>query len=171
MLEVIKKRRSIRKYLDKPVEKEKIEEILKAVMFSPSAMHRRPWEFVVIEDKELKEQLSQATPWGDFAAKAPAIIIVLGDGKLSPRWLEDCSITGAYIYLEAENQGLGTCWNQIYESKTPSGQDSEKYVRKLLKIPASFRVLALFPIGYPAERKEEHKDKEFEKKKVHKEGW
>jgi len=167
MLEVIKKRRSIRLYLKKPVEREKIKEVLKAAMFSPSAMHRRPWEFVVVEDESLKKQLSKATPWASFAANAPVILVVLGDCKLSRLWREDCSIVGAYIYLEATAQGLGTCWIQVGESKTPDGRDSEEYVRKLLNIPENFRVLALFPIGYPGEKKEEHNESEFEKRKVH----
>ena len=171
MLEVIKERRSIRSYLPKPVEKEKIEEILKAASFAPSANHLRPWQFVVVEDKEIKEKLSRATPWASFAAQAPVVIVVCADEDFSDQWLEDSAIVGAHLYLETVNQGLGTCWIQIREASTPEGSDAEDYVRQLLKIPQNFRVVALFPLGYPAQTLPEHSEKEFAREKIHPEKW
>jgi nitroreductase len=171
MLEVIRKRRSVRSYLDRPVEKEKIGEILRAAMFAPSANHRRPWEFVVVKDKETKNKLSSATPWASFAAEAPLIIVVCADESISREWLEDASIVGAHIYLETTNQGLGTCWIQVRDSTTPDGRNSEEYVRELLRIPDNFRVVALFPVGYPAEKLPPHSDQEFEQTKIHSDSW
>ncbi|MCD6225634.1 nitroreductase family protein [bacterium] len=171
MLAVIKKRRSIREFLDKPVEKEKIEEILKAVMFAPSAVHRRPWEFVVVEDPEKKEALARATPWADFASKAPVVLVLCVDEELSREWLEDAAIAGAHIYLEATNQGLGTCWIQVRGHQSQTGEDSEEFVRQLLGIPAKFRVVALFPLGYPSSYPGEHQDDEYSPEKVHWDQW
>ena len=165
MLEAIKKRRSVRKYLKKEVEQEKIEEILKAAMYSPSAMHKRPWEFVVVRDKTLKNKLAKATPWSSFAKDAPVILIILS--KEVPQWIEDCSIVAEAIYLEATNQGLGTCFIQILGAKTILLKDSEKYVKELINAQENMRVLCLMPIGYPAEKKEEHSEKEFDKSKIH----
>jgi len=85
--------------------------------------------------------------------------------------LEDASIVAGHIFLEATNEGLGTCWVQIRESKTPDGKDAEEYVRSLLGIHANFRVVCLMPLGYPAEILPEHQDSEFEKEKVHRERW
>jgi len=161
MLEVIKKRRSIRKYQKKKVEEEKLNEILKAVMYSPSAMHRRPWEFIVVKDQELKNKLAKATPWCDFVKDAPIVLIIAA--KESPQWIEDCSIAAEAIYLEAENQSLGTCFCQILDPKT----HNEEYVRNLIDAPKDVRILCLMPIGYPDEKKPEHDEKEFDKEKIH----
>lgn len=171
MLDVIKKRRSIRRYLPREVEEEKIIEILKAAMFSPSANHRRPWEFIVVKDSKTRNKLSLSTNWSSFAGGAPVVIVVVSDETKSREWLEDASIVGEHIYLEATNQGLGTCWVQIRDSKRPNGDGAEDYVRSLLGIPSNFRVVCLMPIGYPAEELPEHSDTEFEQSKLHQEKW
>ena len=163
MLEVIKKRRSIRKYQKKEVEQEKLNEILKAAMYSPSAMHRRPWEFIVVKDKELKNELAKATPGSGSVKDAPIALIIAA--KDSPRWIEDCSIAAEAIYLEATNQGLGTCFCQIFSDKTLN--DSEDYVRQLIKAPKDVRILCIMPLGYPTEEKSEHTEEEFDKNKIH----
>jgi len=169
MLKVIKKRRSIREYLPKEVEKEKLDEILKAAMFAPTAHNRRSWEFVVVRDKETIEKLSKATKWSDFAKEAPVVVILCADETLDPRWVEDLSIAAGYIYLEAVNQGLGTCWIAV---RDPQGSiDEENYVREIIGAPEKIRILCLMPLGYSAEKKDEHEDSEFDLNKVHKEKW
>jgi nitroreductase len=171
MLESIKKRRSIRKFKKKEVEQEKLNEILKAAMYSPSASHRRPWEFIVVKDQELKNKLSKTTPWSGFVKDAPVVLVITGYEEDSHLWIEDCSIAAEAIYLEAQNQGLGTCFCQILEPKTLSLKDSEEYVKKLLNVPKNIRILCLMPIGYPDEEKPEHNEKEFDKNKIHLEKW
>lgn len=166
MLEIIRKRRSIRVYQNKPVEKEKLEAILMAAQFSPSANHRKPWRFWVVKNKEILAKLAQATPWGSFIAQAPLAIVVCANKDLSREWLEDASIVGAHIYLEATNQGLGTCWVQNRDSKTGQGEESERYIRNLLNISEDFRIIATFPIGYPDEKKPPHSNQDYEKSKV-----
>jgi nitroreductase len=165
MLEAIKKRRSIRKYKNKEVEEEKLNEILKAAMYSPSAMHRRPWEFIVVKDQELKDKLAKATPWCSFVKDAPVVLIIAADE--SSLWIEDCSIAAEAIYLEAENQGLGTCFCQVLGAKTSSLKDSEEYIKQLINTPKNVRILCMMPLGYPDEEKPEHSEKEFEKNKIH----
>jgi len=177
MLDIIKKRRSIRKYQQKEVDDSKLNEILKAAMFSPSACHTRPWEFIIVKDKKTKDRLSQVTPWASFAKDAPVVLIVCADTKKaftvekSTTWIEDASIAAEHIYLETTNQGLGTCWIQIRGLKTDAGKDSEKQVRELLNVPEHIKILCLFPIGYPKEEKPEHSDSEYEEPKVHNETW
>lgn len=165
MLEVIKKRRSIRAYQKKEIEEEKLNEILKAVMFAPSARHSRPWEFIIVKDKKTKDKLAAAKDGSAFANEAPLVIVILA--QETHQWIEDCSIVAENIYLEATNQGLGTCWVQIRGSERPDGSSCEEYVKKLLNIPNRLRVLCLMPLGYPAEEKEEHQESEFEKNKIH----
>lgn len=164
MIEAIKKRRSIRKYKNKPVEDEKIKEILKAAMFAPTAMNLREWRFVVVKNKEIIRQLSKSTMHSSFSSGANVVIVVCGDESISPKWWQiDCAIAAENIYLEAQNQGLGSCMIQIYQ---PNSNKAEDFVRGILKLKKNIRVLCLMAIGYPDEQKNEHNDKEFEKSKV-----
>jgi nitroreductase len=165
MLKVIKKRRSIRKYQEKEIEEDKLKEILRAAMFSPSAHDERPWEFVVVRSQKTKDLLAKTQKWSDFVNQAP-VILVLCSREVS-YWVENLSIVAENIYLEAANQGLGTCFVQIREMKALEGGDAEEYIRRILSIPQNIRVLCLMPVGYPAEQKEEHTDLEFEKAKIH----
>jgi nitroreductase len=169
MLDVIKKRRSHRDFLNKPVEDEKIKEILKAAMFVPSARNQRLWEFIVVKDQKTKDALAQTKQHSAFVNKAPVIIVIISrtEGPNPFWWLEDAFIVANQIYLEATNQELGTCCIQIYGSKRESGEDAEAYIKKVLQIPEYFGVACIMPIGYPIEILPEHRDSEFEIEKVH----
>ena len=145
MLEAIKKRHSYRSFKDQEIEEEKLEKVLKAAQFAPSSNHCRPWEFIVVKDGDLKEKLSQTTPWASFAKQAP-VVLVIASSKNHHNWIEDCSIATQNIYLEATNQGLGTCFIQVRHDDTTK---HEQHVRKTLNIPENVRVLCLMPIGYP----------------------
>ncbi len=167
MLEIIRKRRSVRNYLKQEVEKEKLNEILKAAMFAPSARDLRPWEFMVVTDKEAINQLSQATLYSTFAKKAPLVIVIFYDTSAGNRFKEDCAICAENIYLEAVNQGLGTCYIQIAEGAEADKGNPEEFVKSILGIPDNYRVLCLMPIGYPETHQPPHEDKEFDESKIH----
>ncbi|MFC1711366.1 nitroreductase family protein [Patescibacteria group bacterium] len=170
MLDVIKKRRSYRDFSKKQVEKEKIGELLKAAMFSPSANHQRLWEFIVVKSKKTRDLLAATKKWSYFVNLAPVVIVIISKLDVNNKyWIEDGCIAAENIYLEAENQGLGTCFVQIYGSLKDDGTDAQKYVKKVLNIPKSLGVLCLMPIGYPKEKLAQHNDKEFEINKIHKE--
>ena len=136
---VIEKRRSIRKYKDTPVPKEQLIKILEAARIAPSASHRQPWHFIVVEDKEKIRKLAKSK-W----AEAPAMIVGLADTEASPNWCSnDLGIAIEHMVLEATNLGLGTCW---------MGQTGrEDLIRELLDIPDKFRPVAVVPIGVPDE--------------------
>jgi nitroreductase len=140
---VIKTRRSIRKYKVTPVPRESLMEILEAARIAPSAGHRQPLHFVVVEDKETIEKLAGRSKW---AAEAPAMIVGLADPVASPNWcLNDMGIAFEHIVLTATSLGLGTCW--MGQTK----RDSE--VKELLGIPDEVNVIALTPLGEPDEVK------------------
>ncbi len=142
--DVIKTRRSIRKYKGTPVPRESLMKILEAARIAPSAGHRQPWHFVVVEDKETIEKLAGRSKW---AAEAPVIIVGLADPVTSPSWsLNDMGIAFEHIVLTATSLGLGTCW--MGQTK----RDSE--VKELLGIPDELKVIALTPLGEPDEVKE-----------------
>ncbi|OGD55345.1 hypothetical protein A3K78_07015 [Candidatus Bathyarchaeota archaeon RBG_13_52_12] len=138
--EVLEKRRSIRKYKDTPIPKEKILKILEAARIAPSAGHRQPWHFVVVENKETIKKLAKQ----EWAAEAPVMIVGLADQAASPSWcINDIGIACEHIVLAATNLGLGTCW---------MGQTGrEDLVKGLLDVPDNFKVIAVIPLGVPDE--------------------
>jgi nitroreductase len=171
MLEILEKRHSVRNYSDRKVEDRLIEEILRAAMTAPTAHNSRSWEFVVVRQKDLIQKLAQAGKWISFAEGAQVIIVIVGNEQVSDKWIENCTLAAGFIYLEATNQGLGTCWAHVREGKTENGEDSEEYVKNLLDIPSDKRVLCLMPLGYPAEGNKPQRMKTLEKDKIHSEKW
>lgn len=171
MLEIIRKRRSIRKYLSRDVEQKQLDEILKAAMFSPSARGCRSWEFIVVKDRKTIEKLSLVKEGANFAKDAPLVIILAADETGDPRWVENLSIAAAYIYLETTNQGLGTCFVQIRAKPDDLETTYEDYVKEIISAPKNIRILCLMPLGYPAEEKKGHQDSEFNPSKIHREKW
>lgn len=168
MLEIIRKRRSVRNYLKKDIENEKLGEILKSAMFAPTAKNLRPWEFILVKDEELKIQFSKATRYSSFAKDAPLVIVICYDITKGNRFKEDCSICAQNIYLEAVNQGLGTCYIQIAEGTEGSMGEPEAFIKNLLNIPTSHRVLCLMPIGYPESYPIEHSEESlYDISKIH----
>ena len=172
MLKAIKDRRSYRDWQKKPVEKSKLQEILTAAQFAPTARNLKLWEFIIVKDKKTRDLLAQTKTHSQFANKAPVILIIVSkdDGQTN-YWIEDGSISAAFIYLEAENQGLGTCFVQVYKSLRSDGSECEKYVKKVLKIPENIHVLCLMPIGYPNKRIPGLSARAFDLKKVHNENY
>ena len=166
MLEVIRKRRSIRSYLADDVEEEKLKGILQAAMFSPSSRGGRAWEFIVVRNDATKSALSEATPYAFFVKDAPVAIAVCYNIDSGRRFKEDASICAEHIHLEAVNQGLGSCFVQVADAEGSHG-NAEEYVKELLGVPDRYRVQCIMPIGYPAEALPEHSDSEFDESKIH----
>lgn len=153
--QLVKSRRSIRRYLGKPVEREKILTCIEAARLAPSADNVQPWRFLIIDDPELKAKLAQHVFSGiyfisKFAAKAPVLIMILARldiianriGKQIQNlhfYLLDIGIAGEHIVLQAEELGLGTCW---------IGWFNIRKARKLLKIPRKYKIVSLMALGY-----------------------
>lgn len=150
-MENIFHRVSIRKFSNQPVEKEKIEQILRAAMQAPSACNQQPWEFYVVEDKEMIHALSKATPYSAFASNAPVIIVpVYREENLpAPMFAQiDLSIACENMWLETDALQLGGTWIGIAPLK-----DRMEEVANILNLPDNLRVFCLFALGYPAEEK------------------
>jgi nitroreductase len=167
-LSLIQKRRSIRKYLEKPVETEKIDQLIEAALRSPSSRGFNPWEFIVVTDKSLLEKLSKAKPHGaSFLKNASLGIIVCGNPEKCDVWVEDASIASIFIHLAAESEGLGSCWIQIRKRMYDQTKTSNAYIRDLLNIPGNLNVESIVAIGYSDEKKPPHRKEELQYKKVH----
>lgn len=153
---------SIRRFQDKPVEKEKTEAILRAAMQAPSAANQQPWEFYVVTDKEKIVELSKTNPNARPAGDAPAVIVsVYRKDCYLPDYAEiDMSIAMENLWLETDAQGLGGVWLGI-----APWEDRMKAVETVLDIPEHLRAFAIFPYGYPAEeRKQQNR---FDESRIH----
>lgn len=157
-LDLISSRRSIRKFKQQPVEKEKTDILIEAALRSPSSRGLNPWQFIVIDDRTILEKLSKAKPHGaDFLMKAPLGIAVCGDMSKSDVWVEDASIASVFIHLAAHDLGLGSCWIQIRKREHNSSKSADAYVKELLNIPDHIMVESIIAIGYPDQIKKGHK--------------
>jgi len=154
---LIRNRRSIRRYENTPIETEKIDLLLEATLRPPSSNNRKPWEFVVVTDKELLVQLSDAKPKGAGFLKDAALgIVVCADPGKCDVWVEDASIAATFIHLAAAALGLGSCWIQMRKRQNADGRPARDRIAELLALPDNLEVEAIIAVGYPAEEKAPH---------------
>ena len=152
MIDILRTRRSIRRYENKPIDAGSLETLKEALLRSPSSRGLNPWTFVFVDKADLLEQLSRAKPQGSSFVKDAALgIVVCADETASDVWVEDSSISSIIAHLTATSLGLGSCWVQIRNRPHSADQTAEQYVQALLGIPAHIRVEAVIAIGYPAE--------------------
>ncbi len=165
LFEVFQRRRSIRRFEDRPVEKEKILRLLEAAFLAPSGRNIRPWHFVVITDRDIIRKLADAKSGARPLTTAPLAIVVAADEDTTDIWIEDSSIAADHIHLAATDLGLGSCWIQIRgRQNIQSDQTAEQYVRQLVGLPECFRITCIIAVGYPAEHKPPHDPRiEFDK--------
>ncbi|MBR2583505.1 MAG: nitroreductase family protein [Oscillospiraceae bacterium] len=149
-MKAIFERVSIRRYQDRPVEKEKILSLLRAAMAAPSAANQQPWEFYVVTDREKIMALSEVTPYSRCAAHAPVVIVpVYREATRAPSYAQiDLSIAMENLWLSCAELGLGGVWMGIAPQ-----EDRMRAVEEILQIPKGLRAFALFPLGYPAEER------------------
>lgn len=167
VFEVLKKRRSIRKYQNKPVEEEKINKVLEAARLAPSANNQQPCSFIVVTKPEVRESLRSAYK-ADWFVQAPAVIVGCANPKEAWRrggeeyWKVDSAIAMENLILAATDLGLGTCWVAAFD---------ENQIKKALNIPRDIRVVAMTPLGYPDEGKDPVTDRKPLQSIVHHEKW
>ncbi|MDO4690099.1 MAG: nitroreductase family protein [Fusobacterium sp.] len=147
LLELMENRRSIRKYNEKNITDEKLEQVLKAALLSASGKAIRPWEFIIIKDKKRLNLLAECKKGAKFINEGNAVIAVLADTTKSDTWIEDCSIAMTNMQLMASFLELGSCWIQIRSRQNEAGEDSESCARKILKFPENYKLLALLVLG------------------------
>jgi nitroreductase len=166
-IDLIRKRRSIRKFRDEAIEADKIELLKEAALRPPSSMGHNPWEFVFVTDRQLLAKLSESKPHGSsFLAGAPLGIVVCADPEKSGVWIEDASIATIFIQLAAESLGLGSCWVQIRGRMHDDNRPAEDYIAEVLNIPSNLKVESMVGIGYPAEQKAPHSREKLQGEKV-----
>jgi len=154
MLDLLRKRRSVRKYKDKPIEPELIELLKEAAVRSPTSRNFRPWRFIFVTDRAKLDALSRAKTSGSSFLKGAALgVVVCADETESDVWIEDCSITSIILQLTGQSLGLGSCWIQIRKRMHEETQTAEEYVKEMLGLPTNFKVESIIAFGYPDEDK------------------
>jgi nitroreductase len=166
-IETLLTRRSIRKYKEQKIEKDKIDIILKSAMYAPSAMNLQAWHYVVIDDKNVLNETIKSIPHAELLIQTPAAILVCGDAAVEKNesWMiQNCSAAIQNILLAAHGLGLGSCWIAIH------GMDEiVKNVSAQFKLPENVIPISLITLGYPDETVSA--EDRFRKEKIHYNNW
>ena len=155
-LQVIEKRKTFRKYSDRPVEREVLDAIVKVAQTAPSSRNSKSSAFMIIEDRDTLDALSQMRDYGASPLKnAQAAILVMGDTTKTDLWVDNCAISATFIQLAVTALDLVSCWIHINErlvyKDDPDGPHSNQYVSELLGIKEELRPYCVVAIGYPEE--------------------
>lgn len=167
LLSLLKKRRSVRKYQPRPIEKEKIDILVETLLRSPSSRNLNPWQFVFVTEPGLLAKLARSKEHGAAFLKGAALaVVVCADPERCDVWIEDCSIAAANLQLIAEEMGLGSCWVQIRLRQHSSRIAAEDYIKELLQIPDNLVVESIISLGYPDESKPAHSAESLQHDKI-----
>jgi nitroreductase len=167
LIKQILSRRSIRKYTPEPIKEEVINELLEAAMSAPSAGNEQPWQFVVINNRHILDEIPNIHPHSKMLREAPLAILVCGDIEKEAHrgyWMQDCAAAVENLLLAASAKGLGAVWLGVYPR-----EDRVKGLRELLNIPHHVIPFALVSVGHPAEKKPP--EDRFDKTKIHFNRW
>lgn len=155
-LEVIEKRHSVRKYSDKPVDKEILDAIIRVAQTAPSSRNSKSSAFMIVEDKDTLNALSQMRDYGSaLISGAQAAIVVMGDETKTDLWVDNCAISATFIQLAVTAMDLASCWVHCNGRTRVHGEQdgamAEDYVRELLGVKDDYRIYCIIAIGYPQE--------------------
>lgn len=152
--ELLVRRRSIRRYTDDPIGAEDVKLILEAALLAPTSKNSRSWQFIAVDDPDMLARLAECKPAGaNPVGGCKLAIVVAGDPTLSDPWIEDASIAAAYMQLQAEDLGIGSCWIQVRGRFTADNIPSEEYVQELLGMPETMPVLCIMTFGHKGEER------------------
>ncbi len=163
-MEVIFNRRSVRKYTDKKIEADKVERLMRAAMQAPSATNQQPWEFIVIDQKEMLEQLAQFSPYAKMLPGAALGVVVLEkQGMRAPLFTQqDLGAATQNLLLQAAYEGLGAVWMGV-----GSGTERETFLTEMFSLPETVKPFAVIAIGYPEDENANKFVDRYEADRVH----
>lgn len=159
--DLVQKRRSIRRFTEEELTAEQVQTIVRAGLMAPTSKGTRAWHFIVVDEKDKLERLSQCRPAGaDFVKGAPLAIVVAMDSRATDVWAEDGSIAAVTMQYQAADLGLGSCWAQVRLRTWDDGTSAADIVRHIIDAPDWLEPVCLLGIGHPAiERKVQDEDK------------
>ncbi len=166
--DLIRLRRSMRKFTSEELAPEEVVTLLKAALMSPTSKRSNSWQFIAVDDRETLDKLSRCKEHGAaFLADAALAIVVMADPLASDVWIEDASVASILIQLQAEDMGLGSCWIQVRERFTATGMSSDEYVHGILDIPLQLQVLSIIAIGHKGMERKPFDEEHLQWEKVH----
>jgi nitroreductase len=172
MLDLLRKRRSIRTFTPEPITPEAMDALKEAALRAPSSRGLNPWEFIWVDDPETIAGLARAKQHGsEFLGNAPLAVVVCADESRSDVWVEDCAIAAIIIQLTAVSLGLGSCWAQIRLRPHDGRTSAEAYVQELLGLPEQVKVACILGIGHPAEKKSPVAASSLQRQKIRRNRW
>ena len=170
--ELLIRRHSIRRYQDREISAEDVKNIMEAALLAPSSKSVRPWQFVLVDDKDTLAKLAACKDNGTRPISSCALaIVVTASPEKTDMYIEDMSIAAAYMQLQATALGLGACWIQVRNRFTEDNEDAQDIVRELLGIPHDMIVECIVTVGYPDEERRPVDPSKLLWEKVHIERW
>lgn len=168
MLDLLRQRRSIRKFQSRTIEPEKVELLTEALLRAPTSRNLQPCQFILVDDAQLIQKLSRSKAHGTgFMETAALAVVITADPGRSDVWTEDSSIAAIIVQLAAEELGLKSCWGQLRMRPHNDEQSASDYVKKLLDVPSEFEVPIIIGIGYGEEEKDGHPRESLPDEKIH----
>ena len=168
LLDLMLHRRSVRQYIPGKISEEALAKILQAGLLSASGRAIRPWELIVIRNRETLQALSGCrTAPVKMLQEGACAIAVVADGTKTDVWVEDCSIVMANMHLMADALGLGSCWVQCRLREAADGRPTEEYVRDLLRYPETYHLEAILALGVIDSHPAPHTLEDLQMDKVH----
>jgi nitroreductase len=164
--EILRSRRSVRKFDSRPVARELVDELLRLVLTTaPSSKNTRSTRFMVVDDPAVLERVSRMRDFGSaFLAGVPCAVLVFGDEAVSDLWLDNAAISATILQLAAVDAGLGSCWVHVngrpQRKDEPEGATAEDHLREFLPVPADWKPLCAVALGYPLDPLHPHTDKD-----------
>lgn len=166
--ELIRMRRSMRKFTSEELTQDEVVALLKAALMAPSSKRSNCWQFIAVDDKETLSRLSLCKEQGSaFVKDAALAIVVLADPLVSDVWIEDAAVASTLIQLQAEDLGLGSCWVQVRQRQASDDQPSDEYVRNLLHIPLQLQVVSIIAIGHKGMERKPFNEEHLQWEKIH----
>lgn len=170
--ELIKTRRSMRKFTDEELTQEEVELLLRAALMSPSSHRSTGWEFIAVDDKQTLAQLAESKDSGAaFVAEAPLAIVVAANPEVTDAWVEDASIAALMIQLQAEDLGLGSCWAHMHNRHAADGTPANDVIHELLGLPENLQVLCVIAVGHKGMERKPFNEEHLQWEKVHINKW
>lgn len=168
MLDLLRQRRSIRKFRQDSVEAKKVAQLSQALLRAPTSRNLQPCEFVFVDDPDILKQLATAKPHGAaFFTSAPLAVVISADPKISDVWIEDSSVAAIIVQLAAEQVGLKSCWAQLRLRIHNDQVSASEFVRQLVGLPEGIEVPVVIAVGYPQTDLPGHSRETLLDKKVH----
>lgn len=165
-------RHSIRKYKDEPLDQNSVKQILEAALLAPSSKSSRPWQFVLVDDKDMLAKLAECKPMGALPiGRATLAVAICADPEKSEAWIEDCAVAASFMQLQAHALGIGSCWVQIRDRFTADNEPSQDLVNNLLGIPHSMQVPIVITLGISDENRKPVDPAKLQWEKVHIGAW